>query len=121
MAGGSFELYLIRHAIAEERGEKWPDDNKRPLTEEGIARMRKAAHGLARVGVTLDAVLTSPLVRARQTAEIVAAASDSKPPLVNVESLTPDGGSAAIVAALEKHARTSAASSASLAKRSATS
>ena len=40
MAGGSFELYLIRHAIAEERGEKWPDDNKRPLTEEGIARMR---------------------------------------------------------------------------------
>ena len=105
MAGGSFELYLIRHAIAEERGEKWPDDNKRPLTEEGIARMRKAARGLARVGVTLDAVLTSPLVRARQTAEIVAAASDSKPPLVNVESLTPDGGYAAIVAELEKHAR----------------
>ena len=105
MAGGSFELYLIRHAIAEERGEKWPDDNKRPLTEEGIARMRKAARGLARVGVTLDAVLTSPLVRARQTAEIVAAASDSKPPLVNVESLTPDGGYAAIVADLEKHAR----------------
>src|SRR5205807_864177 len=105
MAGGSFELYLIRHASAEERGEKWPDDNKRPLTEEGIARMRKAARGLARVGVTLDAVLTSPLVRARQTAEIVAAASDSKPPLVNVESLTPDGGYAAIVAELEKHAR----------------
>jgi phosphohistidine phosphatase len=105
MAGGSFELYLIRHAIAEERGEKWPDDNKRPLTEDGIARMRKAARGLARIGVTLDAVLTSPLVRARQTAEIVAAAGDSKPPIVNIESLTPDGGYAAIVADLEKHAR----------------
>ena len=105
MASGSFELYLIRHAIAEERGEKWPDDNKRPLTEDGIARMRKAARGLARLGVSFDAVLTSPLVRARQTAEIVAAACDPKPALVTVESLTPDGNYAAIVADLEKHAR----------------
>ena len=104
MASGSFELYLIRHAIAEQRGEKWPDDNKRPLTEDGIARMRRASRGLARL-VSFDAVLTSPLVRARQTAEIVAAACDPKPALVNVESLTPDGNYAAIVADLEKHAR----------------
>src|SRR5207237_10781830 len=47
----------------------------------------------------------SRLARASRTAEMVAAPSDSKPPLVNVESLTPDGGYAAIVADLEKHAR----------------
>jgi phosphohistidine phosphatase len=62
----SIELYLIRHAIAEERGDKWPDDAKRPLTLEGTARMRKAAKGLVRLGVKFDVVLTSPLVRARQ-------------------------------------------------------
>jgi phosphohistidine phosphatase len=102
---GPFELYLIRHAVAEERGDAWPDDNKRPLTDEGIARMRKAARGLADIDVTIDIVLSSPLVRARQTAEIVAAALDPRPSLVNVDSLAPDGSFAAIVADLEKHGR----------------
>ena len=32
------EIYLVRHAIAAERGEEWPDDSKRPLTERGIGR-----------------------------------------------------------------------------------
>jgi phosphohistidine phosphatase len=107
VANSSVELYLIRHAIADQRGEKWPDDNKRPLTEDGMARMRKAARGLVRLGVSFDVIMTSPLVRARQTAEIVAAAADSKPPLVTVESLSPDGGYAAIVADLEKQTRKS--------------
>lgn len=102
---GPFELYLIRHAVAEERGDAWPDDNKRPLTDEGIARMRKAARGLADIDVTIDIVLSSPLVRARQTAEIVAAALDPRPSLVNVDSLAPDGSFSAIVADLEKHGR----------------
>jgi phosphohistidine phosphatase SixA len=34
------ELYLIRHGVAEERGEEWPDDTKRPLSQEGIAKLR---------------------------------------------------------------------------------
>jgi phosphohistidine phosphatase len=100
-----FELYLIRHAIAEERGDKWPDDDKRPLSLEGTARMRKAANGLARMGVTLDAVLTSPLVRARQTAEIVAGAFGSRPPVIVAESLAPDGTYAAVLADVEKQTR----------------
>ena len=100
-----YELYLVRHGLAEERGEKWPDDTKRPLTEEGIVRMRKAARGLARLGVAVDVVLTSPLVRARQTADIVAAGIDPRPSLVTIESLAPDGSYAAVVADLEKHAR----------------
>lgn len=102
---GPYQLYLIRHGLAEERGEAWPDDNKRPLTEEGMSRMRKAARGLARLGVSLDVVLSSPLVRARQTAEIVAAGLDPRPALVNADSLVPDGSYAAIVTELEKHAR----------------
>ncbi len=102
---GPYQLYLVRHAVAEDRGDAWPDDNKRPLTDEGIARMRKAARGLADIDVTIDIVLSSPLVRARQTAEIVAAALDPRPSLVNIDSLAPDGSFAAIVADLEKHGR----------------
>ena len=102
---GPYELYLIRHGLAEERGDAWPDDAKRPLTDPGMAHLRKAARGLARLGVSVEVVLSSPLVRARQTAEIVAAGLDPRPSLVNVDSLAPDGTYAAVVADLEKHAR----------------
>ena len=40
------ELYLIRHGIAEDRGDEWPDDSKRPLTADGITKLRKEARGL---------------------------------------------------------------------------
>jgi phosphohistidine phosphatase len=102
---GPYEIYFIRHGIAEERGEAWPDDAKRPLTDEGMSRMRKAVRGLSRMGVSIDVVLTSPLVRTRQTAEIVAAGLDPRPSLVNLESLAPAGSYAAVLADLEKHAR----------------
>jgi phosphohistidine phosphatase len=102
---GPYELYLIRHGVAEERGDAWPDDSKRPLTEDGTSRMRKAARGLSRLGVVFDIVLTSPLVRARQTAEIVAGGLAPRPSLVNIDSLGPDAGYAALIADLEKHAR----------------
>lgn len=101
----SFELYLIRHGLAEERGEAWPDDARRPLTAKGMSRLRKAARGLAELGVSFDVILTSPLVRARQTAEIVAAECDARPALVMAESLAPGGSYAAVVAELEKHAK----------------
>jgi phosphohistidine phosphatase len=102
---GPYEIYFIRHGLAEERGEAWPDDAKRPLTDEGMSRMRKAVRGLSRMGVSIDVVLTSPLVRTRQTAEIVAAGLDPRPSLVNLESLAPAGSYAAVLADLEKHAR----------------
>ena len=102
---GPYEIYLIRHGLAEERGNSWPDDAKRPLTDEGISRMRKSVRGLSRLGVTLDVVLTSPLVRARQTAEIVAAGVSPRPSLISAESLAPDGSFAAVVVDLEKHVR----------------
>ena len=88
---GPYQLYLIRHGIAEERSDAWPDDAKRPLTESGISRLRKSIRGLLRAGVSFDVVLTSPLVRTRQSAEVVAAGVSPRPPIVAVDSLAPAG------------------------------
>lgn len=99
------ELYLIRHAIAEERGDQWPDDSKRPLTASGGKRMRAAAKGLAKSGVALDVILTSPLVRAKQTAEIVAAAQRQAPPITSISALAPGGRYADLMAEIKKFGR----------------
>lgn len=99
------ELYLVRHGVAAERGEAWPDDSKRPLTTDGITRMRRAARGLAAFGVQFDVILTSPLVRTRQTADILAGACTPTPPIVLVEALAPSGSPAAVLAELAKHVR----------------
>ena len=102
---GPFELYLVRHAIAEARGDAWPDDSKRPLTEEGMSRFRKSARGLSRLGVSLDVILTSPLVRARQTADILGAVFEQRPHIVAVESLIPGGSYQSLLTDLEKHSK----------------
>ena len=80
------ELYLIRHGLAEERGKDWPDDSKRPLTPEGIARLRKEARGLNEIGVGFDQIVTSPLVRARQTAEVFSEELKANPPIVTSDA-----------------------------------
>jgi len=66
------QLVLIRHARAEERA-LFKRDRTRALTEDGRRRMRKAARGLHALLPGLTQIATSPLLRARQTAEIVAA------------------------------------------------
>jgi phosphohistidine phosphatase len=104
---GPYSLFFIRHGLAEERGDAWPDDTKRPLTDKGMSALRKAARGLARIDLGIELVLSSPLVRARQTAEIIAAGLDPRPSLVNVDSLATDGSYAAVIADLEKHSRKS--------------
>lgn len=65
------KLLLVRHAIALDRATPGVSDHLRPLTEEGIARFRKSARSLASL-VTAELVLTSPILRAKQTAEILA-------------------------------------------------
>ena len=82
-------LYLVRHALAAERSEKYPDDNLRPLTSKGIAKFRMAVEGLARLDVAVDTILTSPLVRARQTADILAGGLSGSPPVVETDLLRP--------------------------------
>jgi phosphohistidine phosphatase len=101
----TLELYLVRHGIAAERGEAYPDDSKRPLTARGIARMRKGARALEGLGVGFDLIITSPLVRARQTADILAESLKSKPPVITSDALAPAGTPAAVMQDIAKHAR----------------
>ena len=99
------ELYLIRHGIAAERGDEYPDDSKRPLTNQGISRLRKEAKALAELGVEFDQILTSPLVRTRQTADILGESMKSKPPVTNSDALAPAGTPAAVIQDLAKIAK----------------
>ncbi|MEW6269713.1 MAG: phosphohistidine phosphatase SixA [Thermodesulfobacteriota bacterium] len=63
-------VYIVRHAIAEEQSGSGRDED-RSLTAEGRKKMRRAARGLVTLGVLPERIVTSPLVRARQTAEIL--------------------------------------------------
>lgn len=67
------DLFFFRHGIAEDRDGQKPD-SLRELTAEGIERLERAAPVVKRLGIKPDRVYSSPLVRARQTAEIVAKA-----------------------------------------------
>jgi phosphohistidine phosphatase len=100
-------LIIVRHAIAVERGTPDIPDDDRPLTRKGERRFQAAARGLARVEPRPDLLLTSPLPRARQTAEIAAAAwGKIKPKKTDVLA----GGSfAEIAAVLDKLPRDSTA------------
>jgi phosphohistidine phosphatase len=82
-------VYLIRHAPAFERDPKrWPNDRLRPLTPEGVKKFRKAAAGLGCLVDSVACVLTSPLARARQTAEILSAVT-RWPPAREIAELAP--------------------------------
>jgi len=67
-----WELYIVRHGIAVERGTPGIPDDDRPLTPKGERQMREIAHGLAAMETTVDRIATSPLPRALRTAEILA-------------------------------------------------
>jgi phosphohistidine phosphatase len=99
------EIYLVRHAIAAERGPKYPDDRRRPLTPAGIRRFKEAVRGLAALGIQIDVILTSPLARAEQTAALLAAGLNARPPVVTLDALAPGGKFSAIVEAVTKQAR----------------
>jgi len=83
------DLYLVRHAIAAERGDQWPDDTKRPLTDVGIARFKEAVEGLAWLSVEIDEIFTSPLVRAKQTATLLAHGLGNKTSVKTLDALAP--------------------------------
>jgi phosphohistidine phosphatase len=65
------ELFFLRHGLADRNQWSGPDD-KRPLTEDGKSKMAKQARYMVSLKLPIRLILTSPLVRARQTAEIVA-------------------------------------------------
>jgi phosphohistidine phosphatase len=99
------ELYVVRHAIAAERGPDWPDDDQRPLTEKGIARFKEGVAGLAWLDVALDEIFTSPLVRAKQTADLLAAAIPGKPSVKLLPALAPGSSPEDVMTQLSRSAK----------------
>jgi phosphohistidine phosphatase len=97
------KLYILRHAIAAERDpEKFPDDGQRPLTEAGRVKMTKIAHTLHKIDKRIDLILSSPLLRARDTAEIVRKGLHlKKDRLVLLEALAPVGNPGDLIAEIQ--------------------
>ncbi len=70
VAASKIKLYFIRHGIAAEP-ENYPQDEDRPLTDKGQKKTRQVAQRLRELDLTVDLILTSPLLRAHQTALIL--------------------------------------------------
>lgn len=104
-------LYIIRHAIAVDRGTpEYADDSQRPLTDKGKKKMRQIAKGLHTLGVDFDLILSSPYVRARETAEILAEVIKTKTDIAFSENLIPMGDPDFLIAEMnEKYSANSIA------------
>jgi phosphohistidine phosphatase len=90
------EIYILRHGIAVERGTKgYQNDSERPLTKEGEEKMYRIAKAILALELEFDLILSSPYVRARQTAEIVAASLEEEVTLTNF--LTPGGNALELI------------------------
>lgn len=97
------KLYLVRHGIAVDRlSETIRTDFDRPLTSEGIHETEQVAEALRKLGVKPDLLVSSPLVRARQTAEIMAKKLDCREPVQICDALQPAGDPADLYKSLAK-------------------
>ncbi len=91
------QLYILRHGLAIAPGTPDIDDDDRPLTPEGERRVRQVGRALKRLGMKVDKIATSPLLRAHRTAEIVAEGL-GKPELIEVVDDLRAGRDAASIA-----------------------
>lgn len=84
-------LYFLRHGIAVDLGDpRVQNDSERFLTAKGIKRMRRAAKGLRALAISFDAILSSPAVRARQTADLVAGELALEAKVQEISGLAPE-------------------------------
>jgi phosphohistidine phosphatase len=91
-------LYILRHGIAVERGEPgFKTDADRPLTPKGKRQLRQIAGAMKNLDLRFNLILSSPFLRARQTAEIVAQWLRLKERLAFSDELTPDGNPKALI------------------------
>ena len=98
-----YELYIMRHGLAVARGSiGFADDAQRPLQPEGKDKMQEIAEGLKRVGLELDWVVSSPLVRAVETARIVAESLASSAAVDVCDAMRPGGSPEEVIAFLAK-------------------
>jgi phosphohistidine phosphatase len=98
-----YELYVMRHGLAVTRGSvRFSDDAQRPLVPEGKEKMREIAGGLKRMGFEVDWIVTSPLVRAADTAGIIAESLASSVPVDVCDAMRPGGSPEDLLAFLAK-------------------
>lgn len=91
-------LYILRHGLAVEPGTpEYSKDSERPLTPKGERKLWKIAQAMDEMEIRFDWVLSSPYVRARQTAEIVAEALHVRKRLETSEALTPAGSAKKLI------------------------
>lgn len=100
-----YRLYLMRHGDAVPRSEDATGDSKRPLTPDGKRKMKEIARGLVRLGATVDWIVSSPLVRAVETAEIVAGALEPGARIDQCDALRPGGSPEALISFLAAQPR----------------
>ena len=98
-----YELYVMRHGLAVTRGSvRFSDDAQRPLVPEGKEKMREIAEGLKQVGFEVDWIVSSPLVRAVETAGIIAESMASSAPVDVCEAMRPGGSPEDLITFLAK-------------------
>ena len=91
-------VYLLRHGLAVERGEPGVTrDSDRPLTGKGRRKLKQIAQAMETLDLSFELVLSSPYVRARQTAELVAEALGAGKHLRLTEALTPGGSRSELI------------------------
>ena len=81
------DLYILRHGKAEPYGQGYPSDHLRPLTKKGRKRTKRSVKGMKAADVNVDLIVSSPVLRARQTAEIVHKGLGLKKPIEFSDSL----------------------------------
>ena len=92
-------IYIVRHAWAYEHGDpRWPDDSQRPLEAEGAERFARVVQALAPRGFEPGVIATSPYVRCRQTADLMAVHAAKSPPVVEFDALKPGSDFEALAA-----------------------
>jgi phosphohistidine phosphatase len=97
------KLYILRHGEAADHGDlRYKNDADRPLTPKGIQRTKALAHALRQLEITFDVIFSSPLVRARETAEIVERGLRLHGRLELTEHLAPSGDVERLVHQLNK-------------------
>ena len=100
------DLYILRHGIAADKDDpRYPKDDDRPLTEEGQKKTLKIARRMKGLGLTFDLILSSPLARARQTAEITASVLGCKSKLKFSANLAPAGSKKALLHEIARRRR----------------
>ena len=97
-------LYFLRHGIAADAGEFSGPDSERPLTDEGRARMARAAKAIDDLTLDIERIVTSPLLRAKQTASLVAERLKPRGGVVEDERVGLSFGPRALGAILSDHA-----------------